>query len=259
MGYLHAGHLSLIKRGRQVVGKQGKLVVSIYVNPTQFGPKEDFSRYPRDLQRDVRLCRAEGVDVVFAPTNEQMYPTNGEAPFSTRVVEEQLSRGMEGAARPNHFRGVTTIVAKLFNLVQPDIAVFGAKDFQQAAVVTRMARDLNFRLRIVVVPTVREPDGLAMSSRNKNLEGDLRTQATVLWRCIQKAKARVSTAAQPVPASRLKTEVRDLIGREPEARLDYVDFFQPDTLTPVSKVGRGTHMAMAVFIGRTRLIDNGRL
>src|SRR6266571_3230223 len=137
MGYLHAGHLSLVRRARQLVGKRGKVVVSIYVNPTQFGPKEDFSRYPRDLKRDLRLCREEGVDVVFAPTDEQMYPRDGEGGFSTFVVEEELSRGMEGASRPTHFRGVTTVVAKLFNLVLPEVAVFGTKDFQQAAVIKR--------------------------------------------------------------------------------------------------------------------------
>src|SRR5262245_27175753 len=169
MGYLHAGHLSLVKRGRKLVGSRGKVVVSIYVNPTQFGPKEDFSRYPRDFRNDIRLCRAEGVDVEFAPTDPQMYSSDGSASFSTSVVEEDLSRGMEGASRPGHFRGVTTIVAKLFNIVQPDVAVFGAKDYQQAAVIQRMVRDLNFPVKIVVAPTIRETDGLAMSSRNKYL------------------------------------------------------------------------------------------
>src|SRR5258706_645978 len=189
MGYLHAGHLSLIRRARRLIGRQGKLVVSIYVNPTQFGPEEDFSRYPRDLARDARMCRAEGVDVLFAPGDEQMYPLDDGGRFSTFVVEANLSRGMEGASRPSHFRGVTTVVAKLFNLVQPELAVFGAKDYQQAAIIKRMARDLNFPVRIVVVPTFRDPDGLAMSSRNKYLEGDLRSQAVVLWRSIQKVRA----------------------------------------------------------------------
>jgi pantoate--beta-alanine ligase len=259
MGYLHAGHLSLVKRARRLVGTRGKVVVSIYVNPTQFGPKEDYSRYPRDLARDLKLCRAEGVDLVFAPSDEEMYPQDGEGSFSTFVVEEQLSRGMEGAARPTHFRGVTTVVTKLFNLVQPKLAVFGAKDYQQAAVVKRMARDLNFPLRIIIAPTFREPDGLAMSSRNRYLEGDLRKQARVLWRCIQKVKGRVSAASHLIAAAPLKREVAATIAREPAARLDYVEFFEADSLAPASRVGQGMHMALAVFIGSTRLIDNARL
>ena len=237
----------------------GKVVVSIYVNPTQFGPQEDFSRYPRDLARDAGLCREAGVDVIFAPDDEQMYPRGGGADFSTFVVEESLSRGMEGKSRPTHFRGVTTVVAKLFNIVQPDLAVFGAKDYQQAAVVKRMVRDLNFPLKIVVAPTLREADGLAMSSRNKYLVGDLRAQALVLWRSLQKARAAVRKAARPLPAARLKAELKRFIERAPAARLDYVEFFDPDTLAPVPKVTRGTHMALAVFIGKTRLIDNARL
>ena len=188
MGYLHAGHLSLVKRARQAVGKNGKVVVSIYVNPTQFAPKEDLSKYPRDLKRDLKLCRAAGVDVVFTPNDDETYPNKSKNKFSTYVVEEKLSQSMEGASRPTHFRGVTTVVAKLFNIVLPDVAVFGQKDFQQAAVIKRMVADLNFPVKIVVAPTLREPDGLAMSSRNKYLEGDLRIQATVLWRAIHKAQ-----------------------------------------------------------------------
>ena len=259
MGYLHDGHLSLIQRARRQIGRQGILVVSIYVNPTQFGPQEDFSRYPRDLARDARLCRAEGVDVLFAPGDQQMYPLNGRGRFSTFVVEAALSRGMEGAARPTHFRGVATVVAKLFNLVQPQLAVFGAKDYQQAAIVKRMARDLNFPVKIVVAPTFREPDGLAMSSRNKYLEGDLRAQAVVLWRSIQKVRANLRRARQPIPAQRLKRDMKRFIEREPAARVDYVEFFDPDTLVPAPKVARGARMALAVFIGRTRLIDNAAL
>ncbi len=255
MGYLHAGHLSLVKRARQLAGRRGQVVVSIYVNPTQFAPTEDFSRYPRDLQRDARLCREAGVDVIFAPADGEMYPPG----YSTFVVEEALSRSMEGASRPTHFRGVTTVVAKLFHLVQPQFAVFGAKDYQQAAVIRRMARDLNFPLEIVVAPTHREPDGLALSSRNKYLEGDLRAQATVLWQTIQKAKAAVRRAQKSLPASHLKAELKALIERQPAARVDYVEFFDPETLLPVTRVGRGTHMALAVFIGKTRLIDNTRL
>jgi pantoate--beta-alanine ligase len=257
MGCLHEGHLRLVRRVRRAVGPRGLVVVSIYVNPTQFGPKEDFARYPRDLARDCRLCRAEGVDVVFAPTDRQMYPGAGAERFSTYVVEEQLSQGMEGAARPTHFRGVTTVVAKLFNLVQPDVAVFGAKDWQQAAVVRRMVRDLNFPVRMVVAPTARERNGLAMSSRNRYLTPEQRAQATVLHHALRLARQRVRRG--PVPAAELKRAVARLVAGQPEARLDYVEFFAPRTLQPVTVARRGTHMALAVWVGNTRLIDNGRL
>jgi len=259
MGYLHAGHLSLVRRARQLVGRRGKVVVSIYVNPTQFGPREDFSRYPRDLEQDMRLCRAGSADVVFAPSDKEMYRGMVEGAFSTFVVEEKLARGMEGAARPTHFRGVTTVVAKLFNLVQPSVAVFGAKDYQQAVIVKRMAQDLDFPLDIDVAPICREADGLAMSSRNRYLKGNLRAQAVVLWRSIEKINALVRDSSRPIAAGRLKTEVRKLVKRKPAARLDYVEFFEPESLEPVGKVQRGTHMALAVFIGQTRLIDNARL
>jgi pantoate--beta-alanine ligase len=277
MGCLHAGHLSLVKRARRAVGKSGVVVMSIYVNPAQFGPKEDFSKYPRDLKRDLKLCRAAGVDVVFTPGDKEMYPGNsgtgvppvrspkkltGETPvpllFSTYIVEDKLSQSMEGASRPTHFRGVTTVVAKLFNLILPDVAVFGAKDWQQAAIIKRMVADLNFPVRIIVAPTLRERDGLAMSSRNQYLVGDLRRQATVLWRAIQAARASVKEL-KSIPTAKLKARLKELIECEPDARLDYVEFFESATLLPVSKVKRGTHMALAVFIGKTRLIDNGRL
>ena len=259
MGYLHAGHLSLVQRARRLVGRRGQVVVSIYVNPTQFSPQEDLSRYPRDLARDSRLCREAGVDVIFAPADQQMYPGRGAGGFSTFVAEETLSRGMEGKSRPTHFRGVTTVVAKLFNIVQPELAVFGAKDYQQAAIVRRMVRDLNFPLKIVVAPIRREADGLAMSSRNKYLAGELRAQALVLRRSLQKAMEEVRQSSRPIPATRLKAELNRLIKRAPAARVDYVEFFEPDTLLPVSSVSRGTQMALAVFIGKTRLIDNARL
>jgi len=272
MGYLHAGHLSLVKRARQAAGKNGIVVVSIYVNPTQFGPQEDFSKYPRDLKRDFKLCRAAGVDVVFTPGDAEMYPggtrsrrcESADGPrfdkrgYSTCVVEEKLSQIMEGASRPTHFRGVTTVVAKLFNIVLPDVAVFGAKDWQQAAIIKRMAADLNFPVKIVVAPTRRERDGLAMSSRNKYLTGDLRRQAIVLWRAIQIARAAVKKS-KAVPATKLKAGLKKLIESEPDARLDYMEFFEPDTLIPVSNVTPGKHLALAVFVGKTRLIDNARL
>ena len=258
MGYLHAGHLSLIRRARLATGKNGVVVMSIYVNPTQFGPKEDFSQYPRDLKRDFNLCREAGVDVTFTPNDAEIYPGKAEGRYSTYVVEEKLSQSMEGASRPTHFRGVTTVVAKLFNLVLPDAAVFGAKDWQQAAIIKRMATELNFPVRIIVAPTLRERDGLAMSSRNKHLVGDLRPQATVLWRAIQTARTAV-TKSTAVPASKLKASLKKLIRAEPDARLDYVEFFEPDTLLPVSTVTRGTRLALAVFVGNTRLIDNAQM
>lgn len=257
MGYLHEGHLSLVREARKRAGRAGKVVVSLYVNPTQFGPKEDLSRYPRDLKRDLKLCRAEGVDAVFVPNDEEIYPGKAEGRYSTYVVEENLSRRMEGVSRPTHFRGVTTVVAKLLNLALPDFAVFGAKDWQQAAIVKRMVADLNFPLRIIVAPTVREIDGLAMSSRNKYLDAEQREQATVLHRAIQRARAAV--AGRAVSAGKLKAHLQRFIGSHPLARLDYVEFFEQATLQPVQKVSRGTHMALAVFFGKTRLIDNGRL
>jgi len=264
MGYLHEGHLSLAHAARRRVGKSGKVIVSIYVNPAQFGPSEDLSRYPRDFKSDCQLCRAAGVDAIFAPSDAEMYPGWGEATdeparptFSTYVVEESLSRGMEGASRPTHFRGVTTVVAKLFNAMLPDVAVFGAKDFQQAAIVKRMVRDLNFPLQIVVAPTVREPDGLAMSSRNRYLDPEQRAQAVILFHALQAAKQAVARKA--IPVAKLKRDLEQFFTAAPLARLDYVEFFDPETLQPVAQVKRGTHMALAVFFGKTRLIDNGQL
>jgi pantoate--beta-alanine ligase len=181
------------------------------------------------------------------------------AQLTTYVVEEKLSQAMEGASRPAHFRGVTTIVAKLFNIVLPDAAVFGAKDFQQAAIIRRMTDDLNFPVKIIVAPTLRESDGLAMSSRNKYLEGELRAQALVLWRSIQKIQAAVKKSGKPILAARLKADLKKFIESEPAARLDYVEFFDPETLAAKATVSKGTQMALAVFIGKTRLIDNARL
>ena len=257
MGYLHAGHLSLVREARQRVGKKGVVVVSIYVNPTQFAPTEDLSKYPRDLQRDLKMCRAEGADVVFTPDDGEMYPDQAKGKFSTYVVEENLGRVMEGAARPVHFRGVTTVVAKLFNIVLPDISVFGQKDFQQAAIIRRMAGNLNFPVQIIVAPTRREPDGLAMSSRNKYLDAEQRAQAVILFHALQAAKQAVAKKA--VPALRLKKDLAEFITAAPLARLDYVEFFDPETLLPVAQVKRGAHMALAVYFGKTRLIDNAQL
>ena len=272
MGYLHEGHVSLIRKARRSVGKHGAVVVSVYVNPTQFAPSEDLANYPRDLPRDKKLCRDAGVDVLFTPDDKQMYLQAGSlrrdepkaqradpANYSTFVVEENLSRGMEGESRPAHFRGVTTVVAKLFNIVLADVAVFGAKDFQQAAVVKRMARDLNFPVKIVVAPTVREADGLALSSRNKYLSPAEREQAVALWQAIGQARQAVRDMKGPIPASRLKAELRWLIETRPAARVDYLEFFDPETLQPVANATRGIQMALAVFVGKTRLIDNAAL
>jgi pantoate--beta-alanine ligase len=259
MGYLHEGHLSLVREARRRVGPRGVVVVSIYVNPTQFAPHEDLARYPRDLARDRRLCRQAGVDVLFVPTDAEMYPRPAGAAFSTYVVEETLSRVMEGASRPTHFRGVTTVVAKLFNLVLPDVAVFGAKDYQLAAVVRRMVRDLNFPVEIAVAPTVREPDGLAMSSRNQYLDAATRPQAVVLWQALEAVRQRVRAARRGLTAAQLERVVRAVVARAPAARLDYVAFFDPETLQPLRVVRRGAQMALAVYLGPTRLIDNARL
>ena len=258
MGYLHAGHLSLVQRARKLVRRGGKVVVSIYVNPTQFAPNEDFTRYPRDLRRDLALCRSEGVDVVFAPSDQQMYPAGQGEEFSTFVTEEKLSQGLEGRSRPTHFRGVTTVVAKLFNIVQPSVAIFGAKDYQQAMVVKRMVRDLSFPLKVEVARTFREKDGLAMSSRNKYLEGDLRQQALALWGALKRARNEVA-GGKTVPAESLRQSLREQIEREPSARVDYIEFFDSLSLAPAETVTRGIHMALAVFVGKTRLIDNGKL
>ena len=259
LGCLHDGHLSLVRRARQSVGLGGRVVVSIYVNPTQFGPREDFTTYPRDLSRDQVLCRQANVDVVFAPSDAEMYPRPVGAEFSTFVEETALSKGMEGRSRPTHFRGVTTVVAKLFNIVLPDVAVFGAKDFQQAAIIRRMTRDLHFLVKVIVAPTRRERDGLAMSSRNKHLAGDLRSQAVVLWQAIERARKVVRRARTPVSAESLRHDLEHLIELQAATRVDYIEFFDPVTLQPARTLRRGTHLALAVFVGRTRLIDNARL
>ena len=257
MGCLHAGHLSLVAEARRQVGKKGRVVVSIYVNPTQFGPTEDLANYPRTLKRDLQLCRAAGVDAVFTPDDAEMYPGRATGRYSTYVTEEILSQGMEGASRPTHFRGVTTVVAKLFNLVLPDVAVFGQKDYQQAAVIRRLVADLNFPVKIVVAPTHRESDGLAMSSRNQYLTPEQRAQAPILFHALQAVAGAVKK--KTVSAAQLQADLKEFITAAPLARLDYVAFFDPETLVPVAKVKRGTHMALAVFFGKTRLIDNARL
>jgi pantoate--beta-alanine ligase len=257
MGYLHAGHLSLVHEARRRVGPDGLVVVSIYVNPTQFAPTEDLAKYPRDFARDSKLCREAGVDVIFAPTDGDMYAGRDDGNYSTYVVEEGLTQGLEGASRPTHFRGVTTVVAKLFNCVLPEVSVFGAKDWQQAAVIRRMVKDLQFPIRIVVAPTTRESDGLAMSSRNRYLQPEERAQATVLWRSQQWVRQEVRRCAQGISSARLRQGVESLVAECLAARLDYVAFVDPDTLRPVDSVRRGHRIVLAVFVGKTRLIDNG--
>jgi pantoate--beta-alanine ligase len=259
MGYLHAGHMSLIQRARRLAGKKGIVVVSIYVNPTQFAPTEDLARYPRDLGRDKRLCREAGTDIIFNPSDADIYSGRSEGLYSTFVCEESLSQGMESLSRPTHFKGVTTIVAKLFNIVLPEVAIFGAKDFQQAAIIKRMVKDLNFSVKIEVAPTVREEDGLAMSSRNKYLQGNLRTQAVALSKALQKAREAIRKSRNGLAAAALRSELTRFIEEQPATRVDYIAFFDPQTLKAAERVRRGVHMSLAVFVGQTRLIDNALL
>ncbi len=247
MGYLHEGHLSLIRRARQ---ECDRVAVSIFVNPTQFGANEDLSKYPRDLERDLKLIDPLGVDLVWNPTPEVMYPPG----YQTWVEVDTLTRSLEGAMRPNHFKGVTTIVAKLFNAVQPHKAYFGQKDAQQAAVVRRMVRDLNFPIEMVVCPTVRETDGLAMSSRNQYLEGDDRRAATVLFRALNAAKSSYEGGERN--AEKLRTTMKEILAAEPRANPQYVSCADYDTLEELEVIQGKPLLSMAVLIGKTRLIDN---
>ncbi len=245
MGYLHEGHLSLVRRAR---AENDRVAVSIFVNPTQFGPHEDYARYPRDLERDLRLLEPLGVDLVFIPSVEEMYPPG----FQTWVIVEEVSRPLEGASRPGHFRGVATVVAKLFNILQPDRAYFGQKDAQQTVVIRRMVQ--NIPVEIVICPTVREPDGLAMSSRNTYLNPEERRAATVLFRALQAAKVRYEAGERD--AERLREAMREVIRAEPLARIDYVSVAHPETLQELERVEGPALLSLAVYIGTTRLIDN---
>lgn len=247
MGYLHEGHLSLMRIARK---HADVAVVSIFVNPTQFGPNEDLSKYPRDFERDEGLCRRENVDVVFYPAADDMYPKD----HSTWVVEERLSRGLCGASRPGHFRGVCTVVAKLFNIVLPDVAVFGEKDAQQLRLIERMVRDLDFPVRILRGPTVREPDGLAMSSRNAYLSPEERTQALCLRRALDRAESLYQGGERD--AGKLRASMQSVIAESPLARADYIEIVDDSTLEPVQAVAQPCLVALAVFVGKTRLIDN---
>jgi pantoate--beta-alanine ligase len=247
MGYLHAGHLSLV---RQAKDECRSVVVSIFVNPTQFGPQEDLARYPRDLERDLSLLEPLGVDLVWTPTAEVMYPND----YQTWVEVDALTRRLEGDMRPGHFRGVTTVVAKLFNAVGPDKAYFGQKDAQQAAVIRRMAMDLNFPVDVIVCPTVREPDGLAMSSRNKYLEGEDRKAALVLHRALVTAGDAFEKGERE--AEKLRALMRETLAAEPRAQAQYVSCADYDTLQELNQVTGKTLLSMAVLVGKTRLIDN---
>ncbi len=247
MGYLHEGHLSLIRLAKV---ECESVIVSIFVNPTQFGANEDLSKYPRDLQRDLSLIEPLGVDVVWAPTPETMYPTG----YQTWVEVDAITHPLEGSIRPNHFKGVTTVVAKLFNTVQPHKAYFGQKDAQQAAVIRQMTRDLNFPVDVTVCPTVREADGLAMSSRNKYLEGDERNGATVLFRALSAAKELYEGGERKADA--LRGEMKEVLASEPRATVQYVSCADYDSLEELDLIKGKTLLSMAVILGKTRLIDN---
>jgi pantoate--beta-alanine ligase len=256
MGALHEGHASLIDRARRLAGKKGTVVVSIFVNPTQFGPSEDFSRYPRTFAADRALCEKRGADVIFHPTakgSAGLYSEN----FSTWVSEEAVSQSLCGAARPGHFRGVTTVVLKLFQIVQPDSAIFGLKDYQQCAVIRRMVRDLNLPVRIVAAPTSREADGLARSSRNAYLTPEERAQAPIIRQALLAVRATWRRGGRE--AEILRRLAIQILSSAPLARLDYVEIVDGATLAPIAQVERGTVIAAAVFFGATRLIDNLRL
>jgi pantoate--beta-alanine ligase len=247
MGALHEGHLSLVRLAR---AHASLVVVSIFVNPLQFGPAEDFARYPRTLESDCVLLEGEGADLVFAPSTEQMYPAGA----TTAVCVEGLSERLDGRSRPRHFRGVSTVVAKLFHIVEPDFAIFGQKDAAQVAVLRAMVRDLNMPIELIVAPIARDVDGLALSSRNAYLTADERRQALVLHRALQKVEALVRSGE--THSERLRSAALFVLADEPSAVLDYLEIVNPDTLLPVDSVSQGALVAVAANFGVTRLIDN---
>jgi len=247
MGALHKAHGELIRVAREKAGKNGEVVVSIFVNPLQFEPGSDYGRYPRPEKEDEEFCRKLNVDLLFRPSVEEMYPGDR----SVFVEENSLSKLLEGKSRPGHFRGVCTVVAKLFNILQPDAAVFGEKDFQQLAIVRRMARDLNYKIDIVAVPTVREEDGLACSSRNAYLNPEERKQAAVLRKALLAARESGKKSAKEIVDL-----VRRIIGEAGLARIDYVDLVDAESLQPIESVKTNSLLAVAVYFGKTRLIDN---
>jgi pantoate--beta-alanine ligase len=249
MGALHEGHLSLVRAAK---AQCDTVAVSLFVNPTQFGPTEDLAKYPRPFDRDCQLLEKEGVGILFAPPVEEMYPnSNGKV---TWVTVEGLSEKLDGRSRPGHFRGVTTIVSKLFHILEPDAAFFGQKDAAQLAVIRRMVRDLNFAVEIVGCPIVREPDGLAMSSRNAYLDREERSRALVLSHSLRTIEAEFCKGERN--GFRLVESGRKIIAQEPEVRLDYLEIVDPDTLDPVERVAEKTLVAVAAYVGATRLIDN---
>lgn len=247
MGYLHEGHLSLVRECRK---STDVTIVSIFVNPLQFGPQEDFRRYPRDPERDGSLLEKEGVDILFLPEDREMYPQG----FRTSVEVTGLQDKLCGRSRPGHFRGVTTVVLKLFNIVRPDCAFFGQKDAQQVFILRRMAEDLNVGVDIRVMPIVRDPDGLALSSRNSYLSAEERRAALVLFRSLEEARRMYENGERA--ASQIRERLLRLIAAEPLARIDYVDVVDPGSLDPVEKVNGEALVALAVYVGKTRLIDN---
>ena len=247
MGYLHEGHLSLVRQARK---ECESVAVSIFVNPTQFGPSEDLANYPRDLDRDLELLEMEGVDLVWIPTEEDMYPPN----FQTWVVVEELTQRLEGLNRPGHFRGVTTVVAKLFNAVGADKAYFGQKDAQQAIVIQRMVQDLNIPVEIVVCPTIRESDGLAMSSRNSYLNEEEREAAAILYRALTEAQKAFENGERI--ADKLRDKMLEILGMEPLAKPQYVSVADLNTLDEIEGPISKALLSMAVYVGETRLIDN---
>lgn len=247
MGALHEGHLSLVRAAR---AHSDVVVVSIFVNPTQFGPNEDFAKYPRSFDNDKAMLEGEGADCIFSPSVEEMYPPGA----TTWVTVEGLSEKLDGRSRPGHFRGVTTVVSKLFNIVQPELAFFGQKDAAQAAIIRKMVRDLNFDVQIMVCPIVRESDGLAMSSRNAYLNPEQRGQATVLHRSLECVQALMKQGENN--AEKLISYGKQTIAKESSVQLDYFEIVHPDTLAPVSDVAHGALVAVAAYLGTTRLIDN---
>jgi pantoate--beta-alanine ligase len=247
MGYLHEGHLALVRQARR---ENAAVIVSIYVNPTQFGPREDFGDYPRDLDRDLELLRKEGTDIVFVPLDDEVYPPG----FSSWVDVEKVTERLEGASRPGHFRGVATIVAKLFNIVQPTRAYFGQKDAQQVMAIKKMVADLNMNLEVVIVPTIRESDGLAMSSRNIYLNPKERQAATVLFKALTLAQQLRRGGKKDAEGIRRRMAL--LIQKEPLARVDYVSIADAETLEELNLLDRPAVASLAVRIGKTRLIDN---
>jgi pantoate--beta-alanine ligase len=247
MGFLHEGHLVLVRRAR---AENPSVAVSIFVNPTQFGPKEDFARYPRDRERDLALLEKEGTDVVFMPSAEELYPPG----FNSWVEVGKLTERLEGAARPGHFRGVATVVAKLFNIVRPDKAYFGQKDAQQLLVIKKMATDLDMGIKVVAVPTVREPDGLAMSSRNTYLNIEERKQAAVLYQALNLAQKLYAEGEKDAKA--ILRQMTALIQRQPLADIEYISIADGETLDELDRVKPPALVSMAVRFGKTRLIDN---